>query len=87
MALLIPSVSWLGLSFKAIKKRGSSIQINALFLNDSRISTSIVKNYDKVCIFQFPLYIFLKQCFTDEIDKLGALGVIFVSRDIEFDAI
>ena len=38
-------------------------------------------------VFQFALYILLKQCFTDEIDKLGALGAIFVSCDIEFDAI
>ena len=38
-------------------------------------------------VFQFALYIPLKQCFTDEIDKLGALGAIFVSCDIKFDAI
>ena len=42
---------------------------------------------NKVCAFQFALYILLKKYFTDEIDELSALGVIFVSCDIEFDAI
>ena len=42
---------------------------------------------NKVCAFQFAFYILLKKYFTDEIDKLSALGVIFVSCDIEFDAI
>ena len=36
------------------------------------------KNCNKVCISQFALYIHLKQCFTDETDKLDALGMIFV---------
>ena len=41
----------------------------------------------KLVFFQFALYILFKQCFTDETDKLGALGAIFVICDIEFDAI
>ena len=38
-------------------------------------------------VLQFAFYILLKQFFTDEIDKLGALGAILVSCDIEFNAI
>ena len=38
-------------------------------------------------VLQFALYILLKRFFTDKIDKLGALGAISVSCDIEFNAI